>query len=58
MLLDTETHMLRLKALEEHCGPLCDLEKPVLGGEENFMGRVTAKVILDSFNKLASSKIR
>lgn len=44
MLLDTETHMLRLKALEEHCGPLCDLEKPVLGGEENFMGSVTAKV--------------
>ena len=37
--------MSRLRTLEKQCGQLCDLEKPVEGGMEEFMGRVTAKVI-------------
>ena len=37
--------MSRLRTLEKQCGQLCDLEKPVEGGKEGFMGRVRAKVI-------------
>ena len=38
--------MMKLESLQKQCGPLCDLEKPVLGGnKEEFLGRVTAKVI-------------
>ena len=36
---------MRLKTLEKECGPLCNLEKPILGGKESFIGRVEAKVI-------------
>ena len=36
--------MSRLGSLQKQCGQLCDLEKPVLGGEDQFMGRVKAKV--------------
>ena len=39
------TLVLRLKALKEKCGDLCDLEKPVLPGKDKFMGKVTAKVV-------------
>ena len=45
MLLDrTDPLLMRLKALEENCGQLCDLEKPVHGAKGEFMGRVRAKV--------------
>ena len=37
--------LLKLKALKEKCGDLCDLEKPVLPGKDKFMGKVTAKVV-------------
>ena len=38
--------MMKLESLQKQCGPLCDLEKPVLGGnKEEFLGRVRAKVI-------------
>ena len=40
-----DTHLMRLKTLEKECGPLCNLEKPILGGKESFIGRVEAKVI-------------
>ena len=36
---------MRLKTLEKECGPLCNLEKPISGGKESFIGRVEAKVI-------------
>ena len=36
---------MRLKTLEKQCGPLCNLEKPILGGKESFIGKVEAKVI-------------
>ena len=35
----------RLGSLQKQCGELCDLEKHVVGGEDEFMGRVKAKVI-------------
>ena len=35
----------RLGSLQKQCGELCDLEKPVVGREDEFMGRVKAKVI-------------
>ena len=41
----SDTHLMRLKTLEKVCGPLCNLEKPILGGKESFIGRVEAKVI-------------
>ena len=41
----SDTHLMRLKTLEKECGPLCNLEKPILGGKESFIGRVEAKVI-------------
>ena len=41
----TKQLMSRLRTLEKQCGQLCDLEKPVAGGEDEFMGRVKAKVI-------------
>ena len=42
----SDTHLMRLKTLEKECGPLCNLEKPILGGKESFIGRVKAKVNL------------
>ena len=45
--------MMKLESLQKQCGPLCDLEKPVLGGnKENFLGRVTAKVIGEKISTL------
>ena len=41
----SDTHLMRLKTLEKQCGPLCNLEKPILGGKESFIGKVEAKVI-------------
>ena len=41
----SDTHLMRLKTLEKECGPLCNLEKPILGGKESFIGKVEAKVI-------------
>ena len=43
--LKTEKLLSRLRTLEKQCSQLCDLEKPVVVGKEEFMGRVTAKVI-------------
>ena len=45
----SDTHLMRLKTLEKECGPLCNLEKPILGGKESFIGRVEAKVIGGQF---------
>ena len=43
--LKAEKLLSRLRTLEKQCGQLCDLEKPVVVRKEEFMGRVTAKVI-------------
>ena len=38
--------MSRLGELENQCGELCDLKKPVLVENGEFMGTVKAKVVI------------